>query len=73
MNLKLEPSIEGIVKLSSEERIECVSSFSKSNHLIDWLRQNTKDLNELKILVDLVSITRPSETRSNKDLLAKTL
>ena len=73
MDRKIETSIEGLVKLSSEERIECLSAFSKSNHLIDWLRQNTKDLKELKILVDLVSITRPSETSSNKDLLAKTL
>ena len=47
MDRKIETSIKGLVKLSSEELIECLSAFSASNHLIGCLRKNTKDLKEL--------------------------
>jgi hypothetical protein len=50
-------------------------SFAESLELIDWLRRNTKNLNELKFLVDISTTVSSSQLSDNIDstIFAKTL
>lgn len=71
--LKMDTELAKIVKvldnINSLDKLACLKSYVESIELVDWLRQNTKDINELKVLVDLIS-----ESESGKDAtLAKTL
>ena len=52
--------------MNSKDKLDCLKAYVESIDLVDWLRTSTKDINELKVLVDLIS-------ESESTTLAKTL
>lgn len=66
MDTELAKIVKVLDNMNSQEKLACLKSYVESIVLVDWLRQNTKDINELKVLVDLIS-------ESESTTLAKTL
>jgi len=55
MDKDVESTIQILGRLDSPMKLECLKAFVKSMDFVKWLRQNTKDLKELKFLVDIAS------------------
>lgn len=66
--------IKTLENYSSTENVECLEAFIRSKKIIKWIQRNVKDLNELKFLVDLISLSKSSEIQNNtdKNIFAKT-
>ena len=71
MDSKLERTIQ-ILDRMNDEKLSCLTAFSKSLNLVEWLQKNAANLNELKFLVDLASSTVAS-TSEDRTVFAKTL
>lgn len=71
MDDEVERTIQVLKKMDSPQKLECLTSFVKSMDFVKWLRSNTKNIKELKFLVDLAS--SGDKTSTNNDLLAKVL
>jgi len=55
MDKEVENTIQILGRMDSPMKLECLKAFVKSMEFVKWLRQNTKDIKELKFLVDIAS------------------
>ena len=77
---KMDSNLAAIVKvldgMNEPDKLRCLAAFGEAIHLIEWLRENHKNLNDLKFLVDLISISSTNENNNfglDRTILAKTL
>lgn len=73
MDQDIEKTISYLSKINKPEQIECLKAFTQSLDLANWLRKNTKDLEELKFFVGLASMSGLTDAVSNQVLFARTL
>lgn len=71
--LKMDKQIENVVnrleRVNHPKKIECLAAFAKCLDLVEWLRNNATDLNQLKTLVDMVSSESTIESMANNSNL----
>jgi hypothetical protein len=72
MDDKIEKIVNILIKMDTDEKLNCLCAFCDSLVLVDWLRKNTGDIMGLKFLVDLTSVSG-TDTNSDRDLLARAL
>ena len=70
MDAKMKKTIEILDRINDEEKLYCLRVFTQSLNLVEWLRKEAKSLSELKVLVDMASMT---SVGSNEQVLDKTI
>jgi hypothetical protein len=75
MDANMKKIIEVLDKVNDEEKLNCLRAFTQSLNLVEWLRKEAKSLSELKVLVDMASMTSvgANEQVLDKTIFAKTL
>ena len=75
MNEKMKRTVEILDKINDEEKLHCLRAFTQSLNLVEWLRKEAKSLSELKVLVDMASMTSVGANQQvlDKTIFAKTL
>lgn len=56
MDMDIEETIQILKRMNSPMKLNCLQAFLKSMEFVKWLRNSTKNINELKFLVDIVSM-----------------
>ena len=70
----MKKTIEILDRMNDKEKLNCLKSFAKSLDLVEWLRKEAKSLSELKVLVDMASMTSVGEQNTfDKTIFAKIL
>lgn len=67
MDQSVQKLIDRLKNYSNRKNVECLSAFIESKNLIKWIRSNVKNLDELKFLVDLISLTKSTEIENSTD------
>ena len=70
MDAKMKQTIEILDRINDEEKLYCLRAYTQSLNLVEWLRKEAKSLSELKVLVDMASMT---SVGSNEQVLDKTI
>ena len=76
MDSNLAVIVQVLDGMNEPDKLKCLTAFGEAIHLIEWLRENHKNLNDLKFLVDLISISSTNENNNfglDRTILAKTL
>jgi hypothetical protein len=76
MNTEIANTVKCLEEMNDRTKLNCLKAFSKSLKLVDWLKENVKDLNALKLFVDSIVMSAAldkSNQASDRIALAKTL
>ena len=67
MDASVEKTINVLSRINHWDKLECLSAFSESYNLVEWLRTNAGSLSELNFLVDLASMSGTSQDNASYD------
>jgi len=75
MDANMKKTIEILDRMNDDEKLNCLRAYTQSLNLVEWLRKEAKSLSELKVLVDMASMTSvgANEQVLDKTIFAKTL
>ena len=78
MDASMKKTIEILDRINEEEKLKCLRAFTESLNLVEWLRLEAKSLSELKVLVDMASMSSAGDTQNGAQtfdmtIFAKTL
>jgi hypothetical protein len=75
MDSNLERTIVILEPFNQVDKLDCLKAYAQSLDLVEWLRREAKSLSELKVLVDMASMTSvgSAEQGIDKTIFAKSL